>query len=342
MSFLVLEDDELDFFWNSVQDIQVIFHSTYAPEGMFNYQELSNLKNKKDVIVFLDRNLLSGLLKLCEQGNLTDEKEKNIIAKVMLWTLGNNFSVSAGLAIKENATKTNNSEYAKKELQRFKEIIEYYPTMTWLRLAEGAINSIPICPFSNKSFDTTIEYHEQDDHFLMNMACMLYVIYLWRRKDLSQEDKIMEFLKWNFDYLLISQYINVYIVLLFSHQEGIRPPKNSDSLDMEKIYNGCYNQAWDLTYLSIWSTFYWDESKSKEVFFFATADQMLKSIFINTHGGGNLFSLIQAVFPKKSAQRLIDFYETNTTNRVKPNFGSNPKEYFYSLIEQEKQRLIKC
>ncbi|HEX7714708.1 MAG TPA: hypothetical protein VF531_11905 [Bacillota bacterium] len=141
MSFLVLEDDELDFFWNSIQDIQVIFHPTYAPEGMFNYQELSNLKNKKDVIVFLDRNLLSSLLKLCEQGNLTDEKEKNTIAKVMLWTLGNNFSVSAGLALKENASKTNNSEYAKKELQRFKEIIEYYPIMMWLRLAEGVMDS---------------------------------------------------------------------------------------------------------------------------------------------------------------------------------------------------------
>ena len=53
MSFLVLEDDELDFFWNSIQDIQVIFHPIYAPEGMFNYQEYQILRIKKMLLFFL-------------------------------------------------------------------------------------------------------------------------------------------------------------------------------------------------------------------------------------------------------------------------------------------------
>lgn len=129
-------------------------------------------------------------------------------------------------------------------------------------------------------------------------------------------EKLLEVLSWNFDNLLISQYINRYLVMLFSNQNGIKAPKHANSDLLERIEKGCMNQAWDLTYLSCWSTLYWNESKTHEVFLFATADNLLKKIFINTHNGRDLFNLINIAFPKRSADKIIQFYIEKTRNRI--------------------------
>lgn len=88
---------------------------------------------------------------------------------------------------------------------------------------------------------------------------------------------------------------------------ALRAPNGVNSTSIDKLLLGCKNQAWDLTYLTDWSTMYSDEMNgSSELFtlFFATADHMLKRIFINTHAGGNLFDLIKVVFNKKDAHVL--------------------------------------
>lgn len=341
MGILILEDDEPQFIWDTIHKLQLVFHPHYAPEGKFNYHELMELKHNKNVIVFFDRNLLSSLLKLCKQGFLNDEREMRVVALLMTWALMNQFPISPGMAIKENAIKVNDSVYAKIELNKFNEIFDFYPSMVWLRLAQAEIDTIPPCKFTSTPYETAIAYHQEDDHLLMHLASMLHIVYLYRREDLSAADKVISFLQWNYKFLLICQYTNTYITLLFTNQEGIRPPKGVNSNNIETVLNGCYNQAWDLNYLSNWSTLYWDETKLKDVFIFATADIMLKQIFINTHGNGNFFDLVDAVFPSKQAQRIINYYEQNICahNRVRPNFGDNPTQYFYDLIEQEKNRL---
>ena len=75
---------------------------------------------------------------------------------------------------------------------------------------------------------------------------------------------------------------------------------------------------------------------------FATADIMLKRIFVNTHGEGNYFDLVRSIFPAKQAQKIIGFYEENmcTNNRIRPSFGDKPTQYLRDLIEQEKNRLL--
>ena len=35
----------------------------------------------------------------------------------------------------------------------------------------------------------------------------------------------------------------------------------------------------------------------------------------------------------------MDYIESRMRNRVKPNFGDNPRTYFQKLIEKEKQEL---
>ena len=336
-----MKDDEPQLIWDILHNLQLVFHPQYAPEGKFEYKEFTQLCLEKKVSVFLDRNLLSSLLKLCESGTLKNKLEMKSVAAIMIWSQMERLSISAGLAISENASKFSNSEFAKVELQKFNEIFNYYPGQIWLKLLKEEVYFIPPCDFSNKQYPTNLSYHNKSDHFIMNYATVLHIAYLYRKTDLSPIEKLLAFFEWNFKYLLIGQYINTYVVMLFTNQMGIKPPKNINSNNIEEIEKGCYNQAWDLTYLSNWSTLYWEEFKENEIFLFATADIMLKRIFINTHGDGNLFDLIYALFSKKQAQQIVDFYErkASSENRIKPNFGEKPENYFIKIVRQEKENL---
>lgn len=342
MSILILKDDEPQTIWDEMNQRQLVFHPRLAPTGTLTYSELREMRLAKQVITLFDRNLLCSLLKLAKQGTLKNLEELHTIALLMLWADMNSIPISAGLAIKENAIKAGNSQLAKIELSKFNEIFEFYPSMLWLRLFQGSITSIPPCPFNNPPYKTKTSYHNDDDHLLMHLACMLHVVFLFRQQALSPVEKVLKFLDWNLRALPICQYTNTYITLLFSNQYGIRPPKGANSDSWEAIWNGCYNQAWDINYLSNWSTFYTCEDQMPDVFLFSTADIMLKTIFINTHGGGTLLDLFGVVFPQKDAQQIIDFYVRNAhpSVRKKPDYGQNPTPHLRRIVEQEKKRLL--
>ncbi|EOH74933.1 hypothetical protein ACHEVJ_16145 [Enterococcus raffinosus] len=338
MSFLVLQDDMPQQIWDAIDQSRLVFHPKYSPSGEWEYTTLSNLKKKKkEVIIVFDRNLLSSLLRLTKYGALKDLSEQKQIALLMLWAQMNNIPVSAGFAIMENAFKANDSVEARIELNNFSKIFEFYPTQIWLELAGGVIDRIPKMDFTSEQFKNDVEYHKEDDHFLMNLASMIKLVRLYREKKLTPIEKIIEFWNWNFDNLLISQYTNTYLILLMTNQEGVKAPKNTNSNDLDKVLNGCKNQAWDLTYLTDWSTFYYNEDNGRynEIFLFATADILLRQIFINTHGGGDLFDLIAATCTRKEAEKLTKYYTKKMNNRTKPDFGDNPKRYFRSLVETE-------
>jgi len=261
-----------------------------------------------------------------------------IIALLMTWMIMNNYPASAGLALQEYATKINDVTEPKLELREFNNIFHYYPGMMWLRLAEGEIDKIPACSFPIEPFVTEIKYNEEDDHLMMHIAEMLHVVYLCRQKNLSPVEKMLDFLNWNYKYLLISESTLVYCAMLFTNEIGIKAPKNSGSNDIEKIFNGCKNQAWDLNYLSNWSCFHYDEKTMDDIFMFATNDIQLKKIFINTYADGGVGALIESVFSKGDYRKIFDAMNANRgSKRVKPDFGINPKEYFRQLINQEKQ-----
>lgn len=342
MSFLVMDGEECNFIWENVCNLQLIFHPRYSKEGRFDYKTLSEIKNRKKIFLVLDRNLLSSLLKLSRDGYLKDENEMRIIGLLMTWVFMNGFLVSPGLALKEYATRINGLIEPKLELREFNNIFDYYPSMMWLRLAEGAIDEIPVCPLDVEPFITEIEYNEEDDHLLMHIAEMLYVVYLYNRHDLSPVEKMVDFLEWNYKYLLICESTCVYVAMLFTNQSGIKPPKNSGSNDIQKILQGCRNQAWDLNYLSSWSCFHYDEENMNDIFVFATNDTQLKMIFINTYAEGGVEALFETIFSKSDIQKIYSVINANQAGkRIKPDLGTNPKEYLHQLIDQEKQRIVK-
>ena len=139
---------------------------------------------------------------------------------------------------------------------------------------------------------------------------------------------------------MLSQYALAYAILLFTNQDNIKAPKGANTNDIDRIVSGCENQAWDISYLSNWSTIYGSKEEYSKEFMFATNDYLLKRIFINTHGPNGVNGLLYEAFSKKDYNKIMDYIEERMENRVKPDFGENPQIYFENLIEREKTELV--
>ena len=340
-SYLIMNDEDFNFIWDTIQQLQIIFHPQIAPDGKFDFKKFFEIKNKKPIILFVDRNILSGLLNFCEKGDLRDKGESQILGIVMTWTEMNDIAISAGLAVQERATQTKSQEEGLKELQKFLEIFEAYPGQVWLRIAEGQKTEITPISFSGTmAKDITVDYSSGSDHYYMMVASMIHLVKLYRKRDMKPVDKIIDFLCWTYDNLLLSQYALAYAILLFTNQDNIKAPKGANTNDIARIVSGCENQAWDISYLSNWSTIYGSKEEYSKEFMFATNDYLLKRIFINTHGPNGVNGLLYEAFSKKDYNKIMDYIEKRMENRIKPDFGENPQTYFENLINREKTELV--
>lgn len=339
-SYLIMEEEDINFVIESIQEQQLIFHPTIAPEGRIDYAKFSAARRQKPIILFLDRNILSGLLQFCENGSSKNATEARIVGLVMTWAEMNDVSISAGLAVMERASQLHSQEAGLVELQKFKEAFDAYPGQAWLRIAEGRLTEVPPVLFSMApAQNITVDYADGGDHYDMALACLLHAVRLYRDKNMKPVEKVLDFFRWMFDHLLISEYLLVYIVMLFTNQENIKAPKHANTNDIEKIVAGCENQAWDIAYLTNWSTLYSNTDDYDEEFLFATNDVLLKRIFISKNGPHGLNGLLFEAFPKKEYNQLMDCFENLMQNRVRPDFGDNPRTYFQGLIEAEKRQL---
>ena len=218
--------------------------------------------------------------------------------------------------------------------------LRVFPGQVWLRISEGQLIEVPPVQFSMKpAQNITVNYADSGDHYDMAVASLLHAVRLYRNETMKPADKVLDFFKWMCDHLLISEYLLVYAIMLFTEQENIKAPKHAKNNDMTKIIAGCENQAWDIAYLTNWSTLYSNTDEYAEKVLFATNDVLLKRIFINTNGPHGVNGLLFEVFSKKEYNQIIDEIGMIMTERVKPDFGDNPHEYFEMLIEEEKRLL---
>lgn len=166
----------------------------------------------------------------------------------------------------------------------------------------------------------------------MHECEMLALVRIYK-SDKSKKEKIIEFIEWNYANTLICQYTIVYAILLLGEDKEVRAPKNVNSKDFDKVINGCNNQAWDLTYLSTWSTLYWNEDKTNSIHFFVTNDNLLKHIFNITHAGINI---VNELFSKKDSMEINAKMEYLKNNRIRPNIEKDTLE---KLLNEEKEKL---
>ena len=339
-SLLIVDGEDINFIWDTIQEQQVVFHPRIAPDGKFDFKRFYASKNRKPFILFIDRNILISLLKFCEKGCLVNKGESQLVGLIMAWSELNNVAISAGLAIRERATQLKSQKEGLIELQKFLEVFETYPEQMWISVAEGRITEIPKIHYSKSTAkNITVDYASGGDHYDMAVASLLQVVQLYRNIDMKPFEKVKSFFEWMYDNLLISEYLLVYATLLFTEQENIRAPKNANSDDIEKIIAGCENLAWDISYLTNWSTLYERSETNDEEFLFATNDILLKRIFINKNAPSGLNGLLYEVFSKKDYNRLLDYIEEKMSIRIKPYFGDDPHQYFQQVILEEKKQL---
>ncbi len=337
---IIFNDESIDFIWNTIQNQQIIFHPEIAPEGKIKYDIFAATKRRKTLTLFVDRNILSSLLKFCEIGSLKNKGESQLIGVIMAWAIFNDMPISAGMAIKERAFQLRSQEKGLVELQKFLEIFEVYPGQMWLQVAEGQLAEIPPIKYSNTlAQNISVNYADGGDHYDMAVASLLHAVWLYRDQTKRPIEKVREFIQWMYDYLLVSEYLLVYVIMLFTGQDNIKAPKHANSNDLGKIVAGCKNQAWDIAYLTNWSTLYSDTDKYSEEFLFATNDILLKRIFVNCNTPFGVNGLLFNVFHKKEYNQLMDYIEDRVLNRIKPDFGGKPQVYFQELIEEEKRKI---
>lgn len=337
---IIFNDESIDFIWNTIQNQQIIFHPEIAPEGKIKYDIFAATKRRKTLTLFVDRNILSSLLKFCEIGSLKNKGESQLIGVIMAWAIFNDMPISAGMAIKERAFQLRSQEKGLVELQKFLEIFEVYPGQMWLQVAEGQLAEIPPIKYSNTlAQNISVNYADGGDHYDMAVASLLHAVWLYRDQTKRPIEKVREFIQWMYDYLLVSEYLLVYVIMLFTGQDNIKAPKHANSNDLGKIVAGCKNQAWDIAYLTNWSTLYSDTDKCSEEFLFATNGILLKRIFVNCNTPFGVNGLLFNVFHKKEYNQLMDYIEDRVRNRIKPDFGGKPQVYFQELIEEEKRKI---
>ena len=336
--YLLIDNEDINFTWETVQNQQVIFHPVIAPFGVFDYEKFFAFRGEKPFVLFIDRNILISLLKFCEKGSLKNKGESQLVGLIMMWAEMNGIAISAGLAIRERASQLQSQEAGLIELQKFLEIFETYPSQIWLEVAEGQRTEIPPIAYSfAPAGNVTVDYSDAGDHYDMAVATLLCTVRLCRTEGLTAAEKLKAFFQWMYDNLLISEYLLVYAAILFTGQDGIKAPRHSNAND--KIVAGCENQAWDIAYLTNWSVLYSEPNDYDREFLFATNDILLKRIFINKNGPNGYNGLFYEIFSKKEYRQIMDFIKEKMENRAKPDFGADAQSYFQRVINEEKRLL---
>lgn len=327
MEYICISKEKIKNITEFLIDKQIIFHPHISPNGC---PDFSNYLGRNYILI-LDRNLLTKLLELVRKGTLNDNYLLKVISSLMFWANLNGFTITSGLALNEYANFKQSDVDASRENNIFKKIFKQYPTKLWLSLATGEINTIPKVKL-NKTKDYM--FNIESDHYLMHYAEMLHIMYLYFEEKLSMKKKMLNFISWNKENLLYCCYTLVYISLLFSKK--IKQYKSSKLNNFDKILKICQNQAWDLTYLSFWSTLYWNEEKGNTTYLFSTMDKDLKKIFKNAHDiDRNIFIKCFGDYNGNIIQQELDDI---VKNRNKPEIN---KDILENLIKLEKQKLKK-
>lgn len=327
-NILFIKDSELKSINEFLIERKIILHPVISPNGEPNFNK--NLGRK--YILILDRNIITKLVELCKTGTLKDQYLLKVISSLMLWTIFYGIDITAGLALMEYANNKQNDEDSSRENNIFLKSINFYSPNIWLDLATGRIQNIPKIELNEDN--TNYFFNIKSEHFDMHYAEMLHIFYLSFQQKLTKEEKIIAFIRWNEKKLPFCAYTIVYVTLLFSNK--IKPLIIGNELpNLDFILKKCQNQAWDLTYLSFWSTLYWDEKHENTSYLFSTMDKDLITIFINYHNmGSNLFI---RCLGKVKGSTVEKEYREIIKNRVKPEIN---EAFVNNLIQSEKDNLI--
>lgn len=312
MDAIYIKEEDIKHITEHLLEKKLIFHPSISPNGIMDFSMYGDRK----YILLLDRNLLTKMIEFFQKGVLNDPYIRKIIACIMFWAHLNNISLNSGLALNEYANYKNSNKQSSLENNIFLDAMNFYHPMIWLSIAMGRSDVIkPIPNISTEKYFFKID----NEHYLMHASELFCIARLYLDEKLSKVDKMINFLEWNFENLLICQYTIVYALYVFAGKSKILSKIRISNT--EDIFKDCKNQAWDLTYLSFWSTLYWTDRNEESVYLFATMDKELKRIIVETHDNKN--NLFSRFFNKEDAQKIEDCYKKLNQNRKKPELNES-------------------
>lgn len=307
---------------------KVILHPKISPNGI---PDFTNYPGKKFIII-LDQNILIRLIRLITYGELKDEYSLKIISHLMVWVEVNNISLNSGLALMEYSQFHNDNQESSRRNNIFLSIFNKYSIKHWYDLALGRVKLIPkIESYENKDFSFLIE----NEHFKIHLLEMLMLTNLYFRNDVTLESKFDFFFQWVYENILICKYTTFFSAMLFANKSKIF--KNIE-LNFETIVKICKNSAWDLTYLSFWSTQYYYEDDTEEVYLFATMDKELRDLFYITHRDS--YDIFVEYFGHNLGNIIIDKIKKNYLKREMPKIHINNLDRMILIEMQKLQGLI--
>lgn len=336
---VIITFDEFINIEKQIQDMQCIFHPLYAVDGRLSINQVMQLKAQgKEIIVNLDRNIFTDIVKVVRQGTLKAEDDLRKIALLMAWSGLNGIAIMPHDAIAENARKFQNNVEANAEMECFDFAFRRIECKTWLDVAlRGKSIVTPTITGSYALNDLEIDFCNESLDYLYHYAAMIHFVRIARSK-VTWEEQIKDFFRWYLDNSMVCQYVLVYVILYYANQYKIKLPKHAMSKEINKVIEGCKNQARDLCYLSEWSKIYANDYYDEYEMFFATFDFLLGKIFSICHKVNDAKELF-ALFTNGKGNELYEFYHELCLKHKKIEIDGEQKDYCWNLIEEELQAL---
>lgn len=329
---VIIEDNELEEFHNAVCNMQIVYNAVHAPDGTIDVTKFYELSKNKKVFIIVDNNLMQYIIKIFQHDSRYEDY-KQIIAIFMYWTKMMNIQLTCGFSLFEIG-KDNADEYRNLFLQACNKV----KSLEWRALAYGSLGEL-ITKEVPSILEDTWEYdYSKNEHFLMHYIEMVKLVQLICDTKTTSLDKFKLFIKWYYEHLIICSSTISYVAMCLTNN-GVKPPKNINSPNIVKVLTGCRNQAWDLTFLSLYSTLL----KEDNIYFVATFDSDMKNIFINSNPPGEEMNLITTIFStdKEIEQIKTIFQEAQTGIRKYKQLKTKEEkiEYLEKLLEKEIQIL---
>ena len=317
-----------------------ILHPYYAVDGKISNDIKTCLAmSKTEVVVSVDRNVLSRLLSAVKNGAFQGDDRKEITA-FLVWLAKNNYGLSPYDAIKEQAFVKQNNRSGNKENDLFNYLFSDICMDTIIKSFFDEDVTFPAKSYDEALDNLGLDFQEETPDYLFLYATMLHFVYILRTVR-NRNEQFENLIRWYFEECLISVYALTYMVIYYT-RKGITPPHNY--MDNQRAILGCKNQAMDLLYIQNLDTTRYPSDKY--TYMLATCDNVLKAVFETVNdvskyrGLNSYFNLLCSDMSEHKRRCYVQILEEAYIEHK--YIGVNPEnayEIAKKLVDKEEQRL---
>jgi len=251
-------------------------------EKLYDYFYYIDIKETRNVIAILDRNIVSRVSKLAVGDKIPEHEQDayKIASATMAFLLLTDTLVEPGISLHEYH-KVNSHDLTENELINFRVADNLHP-QSYTDIVLGRLNHIKKCEI--REARNKIDSSEKLGHLFSSNTNDWKVKYLFslvavsikKNNSLNCGDQFLMAVDWMFNDALFDFVAFSFFLHLFSNKKSVRIVKNINSKDNKKILTSIKNTAWDLSYLQYLKG--QSLENDEQVYLFVTNDSVLKSI----------------------------------------------------------------